>query len=236
MRKTDTDRVPEGVIEENIPVIEAVASGIASGSKMPSGVVFNDLVSWGVEGLIKAYHNYKDDKGTQFKTYAYYRIKGEILDRIRREWSYRNPIDYRHQQDRIKDRIAEVTEEALQDFEGERMTDPDREEKVNDLISNSAMMYLMSVDDVDVVSNTVGTQDPAIEVIDEVERSHDRNILWEEIRHLDNLEKKILQMFYIQGLKQIEIADALNLSRSKVCRLHMKVLEKLRRRLSKRMG
>jgi len=234
-QQSSQEKIPESLIEDHLPIVESVASSLASGGKLPPGVVFNDLVSWGIEGLIKAHFNFKNDKGTQFKTYAFYRIRGEILDRIRREWSYRNPTDYRHHQDKIKARIAEVAAEQLDVIREDDGTErPD--EKVNDLIANSAVVYLLSLDDVEIVSNLSGTRDPAIEIIDEVEAHQDREALWEEIQHLNEEEKKIVELFYIQGYKQKDIADELKLSRSKVCRIHMKILEKLRRRLQRRFA
>ena len=211
-------------------IVESVASGLSAGGKLPPGVVFEDLVSWGVEGLIKARKTFDPANENQFSTYAFYHIRGEILDRVRREWNYRNPTDYKAQQQRIQQRIAEVTKDITSEN-----TDGSSEDTVTELIANSAVVYLLSLDDINVASTVHGTMDPAIEVIDELERSQDKTTLWDEIQNLEEDEKKIVEMFYVQDLKQKEIAEKLSLSRSKVCRMHMRILEKLRRRLQKKM-
>jgi RNA polymerase sigma factor for flagellar operon FliA len=236
-KKEQKNKISEEFIREHLPVVESVASGIASGSKMPPGISYQDLVSWGVEGLIKAKNNFKEDKGTKFKTYAFYRIRGEMLDKLRREWSYRNPADYKQQQEKIQMRIAEVTQDILDDSSPSLDTDTNlpKDERINDIISNSAVVYLLSLDEIESVSVSQGTGDPSIEVLDEMDRTSTNSILWEEINSLEADEKKVVELFYVKDLKQKEIAEALNLSRSKVCRLHMKVLEKLKRRLQRRM-
>lgn len=227
-------KISEEFITDHISTVESIASMIISGSKTPPGVTYHDLVSWGVEGLIKAKNNFKSDKGTQFKTYAYYRIRGEILDKLRQEWYYRNPTDYKQQQEKIQRRIAEVTEDAL---EGESDgTIREIEGKVNDLIANSAVVYLLSLEDIESVSKIEGTGgDPAIEVIEEVDRDESHSLLWEELNKLSKDERRLIELFYLKDQKQKEIAKIMSLSRSKVCRMHMKILEKLRRRLEKRL-
>ena len=57
---------------------------------------------------------------------------------------------------------------------------------------------------------------------------------WEEIDKLDDDEKNIVYLFYVNGLKQLEISEKLNFSRSKVSRLHALALEKLKKRLKRK--
>jgi RNA polymerase sigma factor FliA len=196
---------------------------------MPPGVVFQDLVSWGVEGLIKAKKKFDSTKGAQFKTYANFRIRGEILDKLRKEWSYRSPTAFKHYKDKIQDRITEVIEETLSD---EDHADPDR--KVNDLLSNTAIVYMLSLEDMTVSSAAEQVEDSSENFADDVEHEDEYSVLWDEIKDLDSEEQEIISMFYKQSMSQKEISETLKLSRSKVCRVHSKVLEKLRRRLSNR--
>jgi RNA polymerase sigma factor for flagellar operon FliA len=210
-------------VREHQSMIEAIASGIVGRGALPTGVDFDDLVSWGGEGLIKAYRNYRPDKGTVFKTYAYYRIRGEMYDRIRSEWQYRNPVDYAEQRRKIQERIADVVEEALAtnvDVSGSEI-----EERMNHLIYDSAVVCLVSLEGIEDVE---GVPDDRFEA---AETNHSE--LWDEIAKLDTEERQVIEMFYVHGLKQKEISEKLNQSRSRVCRIHMKVLDKLRRRLSR---
>ena len=220
------DVISDEFVTEHISIVESIASGIVSGGKVPPCIDFGDLVSWGVEGLIKAKKNYKEGKGTQFKTYAYYRVRGEMLDKIRSEWQYRNPGDYEAYRKRVRSRIAEVADAQSKDG---GVPGASVQENVKSLIENSGMVYMLSSDDVEIVSEKAGTKNPEIEHIDETD-----SVLWEEIRKLEGDERQIVEMFYVKGFKQIEIAEKLSFSRSKVCRIHMSVLNKLRNRLHKR--
>jgi RNA polymerase sigma factor for flagellar operon FliA len=210
-------------MKDHMPMVEALAANILSSGKVPPGMEFNDLVSWGAEGLIKAHQNYKLDKGSQFKTYAYYRIRGEIFDQIRVEWRYRNPNEYQDYRKRNQEKIADLAQTALDDFDS---TQGSQDGYVNRLITNSAVMCLMSLDSMDVESVSDGTRNPETQFIDEKQ-----DILWEEIRKLDAEEQRIIELFYIHEMKQKDIAETLGISRSSVCRVHMKILEKLKIRL-----
>jgi RNA polymerase sigma factor for flagellar operon FliA len=215
-------------MKEHIPMIEALAANIIASGKVPPGMDFNDLVAWGVEGLIKAFRNYRTDKGSQFKTYAYYRIRGEMFDQIRIEWRYRNPNDYQEHRKKSQEQIADFAESALDDYESSgNQSNP--EGYVNRLITNSAVMCLMSLDSVEIASESDGTKNPEIEHIDQKQ-----DILWDEIRKLEQDEQRIIEMFYIHDMKQKEIAEHLGISRSSICRIHMKILEKLKLRLKER--
>jgi RNA polymerase sigma factor (sigma-70 family) len=90
------------------------------------------------------------------------------------------------------------------------------------------------MEDVDNVSINQA-EDPTDMLINRIDSDQDHMILLEEVKTLEEDERKIIELFYFKEMKQKEIAEALNLSRSKVCRMHMKILEKLRRRLERRM-
>ena len=216
----------DAFIEEHRAMIEGVASQLMSRGSVPSVIEFGDLVSFGMEGLIKAHRNFKSDKGSSFQTYAYYRIRGEMYDRIRTEWQYRNPGDYADYRRRIQDRIADVVEEAITDLDGNPVSG-DLDGRFLDLLSDSAMVCLMSID---VVGDVEGATDVGMDAIDNAD-----DTLWAEIKSLDPLEQQFIDLFYIKGIKQKDIADQMNQSRSKICRLHMRILEKLRKRLKKKM-
>lgn len=213
-------------ITEHRSMIEAIASQLIGKGSVPSVIEFGDLVSFGMEGLIKAHRNFKPDKGSTFKTYAYYRIRGEMYDRIRSEWQYRNPGDYADYRKRVQERIADVVDEAITDLDSDTQV-VDVETRFFDLLSDSAVVSLMSID---VIGDVPATRDWALD-----QRQETDDVLWAEIKNLDPLEQEFIELFYIRGIKQKDIAEHMNQSRSKICRLHMRILEKLRKRLKKRL-
>ena len=239
--------ITEKTVREHMPMVESIAASVAAGGKLPPSIGFADLISWGLEGLVKSWVTFDPNKNVLFRTYASYRVRGEILDRIRNEWRYRNPSNYADQQERIQRRISEVARESLEvdpndaalETDDPTVSDPDKPKtgagRVGDLIANSAVVYLLSLDSMEVGPDVPGAKDPGDEIVEEMEFARERNILWEEIQSLTKMEKQLIHLFYIEDYNQKEISEQLNLSKSKVSRLHVKILEKLRRRLGRRM-
>lgn len=230
VKKNPLSEPNNAFIEEHISVVEAVASSIAGKGNLPAGIVFNDLVSWGVEGLMKAKASFKEDKGAQFKTYANFRVRGEMLDNLRKEWSTKSPGGYKAYQEKIQDRIAEVLEGALENAEKQ---EGESSKKVNDLLSGSAMVYMLSMEDLADSSMVDSVVDTSTTFEEDVDKEEDKNILWDEVDELEELEQQIVKLFYKIGKSQKDIAEELKLSRSKVCRMHNQILQKLKRRINR---
>ena len=230
--------ITEKTVREHMPMVESIAASVAAGGKLPPSIGFADLISWGLEGLVKSWASFDPKKGVLFRTYASYRVRGEMLDRIRNEWRYRNPSSYADQQERIQRRISEVARDSMdanvEELDGEekealknKEQSTDGKGRVGDLIANSAVVYLLSLDSMEVGPDVPGAKDPGEEIVEEMEFARERSILWEEIQSLSKLEKQLIHLFYIEDYNQKEIAELLNLSKSKVSRLHVKILEKL---------
>ena len=102
------DSIPMDKMDEYLNLIRTIVASIFSGGNIPPGIEFDDLVGYGYEGLMKAWKNYKNDKGALFKTYATYRIRGEVLDYIRKEWKSRNPSYQRKvDKEKVQEKIQE---------------------------------------------------------------------------------------------------------------------------------
>lgn len=216
--------ITDAFISEHRPLVEGIARKIATQRSLPLGIEFGDVLSWGMEGLMKARRQYRADKGSSFKTYAFYRIRGEIYDHIRSEWQYRNPTDMQEQHKKIQDRIADMVEESLLNGDIDAVNFDD---KITSMIQESVIVCLMSLDsiqDLDAVYDTSSA-------VDEV--PYQDSPVWEEVKKLEPLEQTFVELFYVKDLNQKEISDALQLSRSSVSRLHSRILVKLKRRMER---
>ena len=231
------DSIPPERQEEFINLIRTIVASIYSGSNIPPGIEFDDLVGFGYEGLIKAWRNYKNDKGAVFKTYATYRIRGEILDYIRKEWKSRNPA-YQRRSDKDKEVVVDRIQELAGDsFEAaEPQNEEERAEVLQNTISNTAMVYLLSLENIENVQESLKKEDVGNEIINRIERTNERVFLADAIAELKDEEQKLVKMYYYEGKNQIEISRALEMSKSKVSRLHMKVLEKLKHKMSSKLN
>ena len=230
--KTKSEEGSNGDLEfvkDYMPLIEKIAKSVIKFNKLPIGVELGDLMSWGVEGIVKAKSKFNESKGAQFKTYASIRIKGEMLDNIRKEWNIRSPQAYKKHKDQLAEKIAAYVEDSINNEKGETL---------DSIFSRSMMMYMVSLDDMNVDSD--GSLVSSYEVIDESQNQsadllalEEYNIMWSTVASLEEPDKSVVELFYKHNKSQKDIAAELNLSRSKVCRIHSKVLDQLKRKLEK---
>ena len=222
--------VPEDFIKTFLPNINAISSGIFKRTKLPPGIEFGDLVSWGIEGLIKAKKKFKDTGKSKFSTYAFYRIRGEILDTLRKEWHYRSPKEYKKHRVEIQKKMADFIQGMC--MLDEKDSDPSQpKDPVQKVAEPASLVYLMSIDNLEVESSQTGTRNPEIEMLDE-DMTDEYNLITKAIGTLSSDEQQIVDLFYNHGYRQNQIAKKLNFSTSKVCRLHMKLLVKLKKSLN----
>jgi RNA polymerase sigma factor for flagellar operon FliA len=223
------------LIAEHMGMIQAIAANIVGAGKIPPGMSFNDLVSFGVEGLVKGYEKFDAGRGVDFKVYSSYRIRGEMLDRIRTEWRYRNPGSYKSYQNQLKEKVAQIAADSAEEGKGKPANMQEQGKQLQNLMANTAMAYLLSTDDFQIQSEMEGAKDPAHEVIESMSFDQERKVLWEEIATLPEDERKIVQLFYVENKSQKDISDLLGFSKSKISRLHLQILHKLRLRMNRKL-
>jgi len=228
------DSIPPERMDEFVNLIRTIAATIFSGGNIPNGIEFEDLVGYGYEGLNKAWRNYKNDKGALFKTYASYRVRGEILDFIRKEWKSRNP-SYTRVYD--KEKALEKINEAAYDLyqETNPQTDEEKDVVLHTAISNSLVVYLLSLENIENISNILKREDVSKEIIDRFERSNERIFLQESIEELEPEEIKLIKMYYYDSKNQIDIANHLGMSKSKISRMHMRIMQKLKSKIAAKL-
>jgi len=212
------------IVADNMQLVNNIAANILKSGSVPPGMTFDDLLSYGIDGLLKAWDNFDSGKGIQFRVYASYRVRGEMLDSIRREWRYRNPGKY---QNPTSDKVGKASKDILNEGEGKSET-----EKVRNVVSGSAIAYLLSFEEKNIDAPD-DSGDMSEQVLDDIHFSDVRSMLWHEVQSLNEDERKFIKMFYIDSFSQQEIAQELGFSKSKVSRMHAAILTKLKERLRK---
>jgi RNA polymerase sigma factor for flagellar operon FliA len=222
-------------IEAYMPLVHSIASMVSS-KGLPPNIEYDDLVSDGTVGLMKAWDNFDPNRGVKFETYASYRIRGEILDGLK---NY-NPVPYRVQvmvRDLAKKGISslvskkEEKEEKL--LEKKELSEDEFKialKRIKKLVSASALMYLLSIEEMAGVGLEVpvpGETTPAAEAEFNELKMRIRKI----IENLPPLQKKVLELFFHKGINQKSIAKQLNLSRPKVCRVIAKAVNTIKGKL-----
>jgi len=237
-RKTRDPSIRETFIKQYAPLVKYVAGKVAVG--MPNNVEFDDLVGYGVFGLIDAIDKYDPDKNVKFKTYAVTRIRGAIFDELRL-------IDFVPRSVRQKTREIETTISSLEAQLGRTATDVEVASavgmneaeyiKVIQKISGTSIISLndlwYSGDDNDKVSigdsiESPSSLNPDVMVVNE----EIRRVIVDAINELPDKEKKILVLYYYEDLTLKDIGRVLQVTESRVSQLHTKAVLHLRSKLT----
>lgn len=233
--RTD-DPVRNALLEENLNLVYHVARKM--GHKGSGEIEFEELVSAGTMGLMDAIDKFEPERGLAFSTFAVPRIRGAILDELRRLDSVSRTV-------RRKQRDVDTAREELTAKLGRTPNDDELADELNiDLetlwrwrqdMERAVQVSLDSPageDDasqgtlVDVlIDDDAATPEQILDQQEEVE------LLKREIAALDEQERTVLGLYYYEELKLREIADVLELTVSRISQIRTKAIKTLRTRL-----
>jgi RNA polymerase sigma factor for flagellar operon FliA len=237
--KTDgDDSARDRLVLAYSPLVKYVAGRMASG--LPSHVDEGDLISYGLEGLIKAVGRFDPGRQIKFETFAITRIKGQIIDELR-------SLDWVPRSVRAKARDIERANMALENKLQRAPTDHEMADKLgvslDDFhsslvqISNSSVVALdelwtLSDSSGDQVSLLDTIQDPdAIDPVNAMDQAEVKDRLAGAIERLPEREKLVVALYYYESLTLREIGEVLGVTESRVSQLHTKAILRLKSRL-----
>jgi RNA polymerase sigma factor, FliA/WhiG family/RNA polymerase sigma factor, sigma-70 family len=237
-KKARDPAIREFFIKQYAPLVKYVAGKVAVG--MPSNVEFDDLVGFGVFGLLDAIDKFDPEKNVKFKTYAVTRIRGSIFDELRSmDWV---PRSVRQKTREIEDAIVRLESRlgrTASDTEiaGSLGVSENEFQQTLFKISGTSIMSLNDVwysgDDSERISIGDSIESPASlnpDVI--VEREEIKRVIVEAINELPEKEKMVLVLYYYEDLTLKEIGQVLNVTESRVSQLHTKANLRLRAKLT----
>ena len=236
--KTKSAEIREKLIVEYVPLVKVVAGRLSM--YLGHNVEYDDLVGYGVFGLIDAIDKYELGKEVKFETYASLRIRGSILDQIRKmDWI---PRTLRQKQKNLDAAIKEV--EALT---GRTATDEEVANQLNisteELTEWHSQMKAMNVISLNEYVENVG--EPVMDAQNNshfeqpsnvVEKSELKSMLMESLGNLTEKEKKVILLYYYEELTLKEISKVMEVSESRVSQLHTKALVKMRKKMGPYMN
>ncbi|MCF7913646.1 MAG: RNA polymerase sigma factor WhiG [Spirochaetaceae bacterium] len=237
-RKNQDPKIRDMFVKQYAPLVKYVAGKVAVG--MPHNVDFDDLVGFGVFGLIDAINKYDPDKHVKFKTYAVTRIRGAIFDELR-------SIDWVPRSVRQKSREIEDTVHRLEASLGRSATDKEIAaelgmsesdfQKTMMKISGTSILSLNDVwysseenDSISIVDSIESPQSLNPDTI--VEKEEIKRVIVQAIDELPEKEKKVLVLYYYEDLTLKEIGKVLEVTESRISQLHTKAIIRLRSKLT----
>ena len=218
------------IIVKYLPLIKYVVSRMAV--TPPTGLDYEDLLSFGVFGLLDAVEKFDPSKGFVFQTYAIPRIRGAILDELRKcDWFSRTGREKVQKLNKAMEKIlrdkGEIRDEWLMEEMG---IDQDEYYEIQDLASRG---YITSLDDTTPlddgeVSVEATLADEREGIVERLDDESEKQELIEALSELPERERNMLSLYYYEGLNLKEIGKVLGVTESRVSQIHGKALSMLR--------
>ena len=236
-QKKKTPQLREQIILEYAPLVKLVAGRLSM--YLGYNVEYEDLVSYGIFGLIDAIDKFDLGKEVKFETYASLRIRGTILDQIRKmDWI---PRTVRQKQKRIDEAIKQIemrTGKNASDEElavelgisDDELLNWQSQLKVTNVVSLNEYLEQGSEPVMDAHKNSHFVQPE-----DKVQEDELKQMLAETMETLTEKERNVILFYYYEELTLKEISNILEVSESRVSQLHTKALLKMRKKLGNYM-
>ncbi|MGH8018590.1 MAG: sigma-70 family RNA polymerase sigma factor [Opitutaceae bacterium] len=223
----------EALLQLYLPIVKSIVGKIKI--NLPPHIEEDDLYSVGLAGLISALKKYDPSQQKSFGSYAAMRIRGAILDELRRmDWMPRNA------RSNFK-RLRKTVEELEQ-----RLGRPAKEEEVRNELNLTPKEYSELMDEVRPISfipldHTPGGEEgdetslyeviadhTAPSVTDKMEKEELIKMVAERINQLPEVPRKVLAMYYYEDMRLAEIASVFGLTESRICQIHSQAILSLR--------
>lgn len=228
----DSQEKLDGDITEYTPLVKRIAYHLMS--RLPSSVQQDDLIQAGMIGLLEALRNYDASQGASFQTYARIRVRGAMLDEIRKnDWAPRSVhrkarmvaevvrnIEHETGRDARDQEIAKALDVSLKDY--------------HRLLQDASGHRVFSYDELGVESHG-GAESMCAKVQGPLEglQSEDfKRSLADAIAGLPERERLVMTLYYDEELNLREIGAVLGVSESRVCQIHSQAVIRLQSRMT----
>lgn len=237
-RKVQTPELREQIIIEYAPLVKLVAGRL--NMYLGYNVEFEDLVSYGIFGLIDAIDKFDMTKDVKFETYASLRIRGAILDQIRKmDWI---PRTVRQKQKKIDEAIRVVEARTGKTASDEEIASELglSEDELLGWQSQLKVTNVVSLNEyveqgTEPVMETRGNSH-FIQPEEMVEQSELKEMLEKAMKQLTEKESKVILLYYYEEMTLKEISRILEVSESRISQLHTKALSKMQKTMGSYMG
>lgn len=217
----------QSLVDQYAPLVARIAHHLRA--RLPANVQSDDLIQAGMIGLLEAARRFEDNRGASFETYAGIRIRGAMLDEIRRgDWA---PRSVHRNARRIGEAIGAVEKRigrAAHDHEVAAELGIEVEE-YHAALRDSLSCRLFSWEDLAGDNDPEDTETGA--PLDGIMRARFRAQLAQEIATLTEREQLVLSLYYEEEMNLKEIGAVLGVSESRISQIHTQIAGKLRAKL-----
>ena len=224
----------EDMVEQHAPLVKRIACHLIN--RLPASVQLEDLIQAGMIGLLEASRNYDENQGASFETYAGIRIRGSMLDEIRKnDWAPRSVH-----------RKARMVAEAVREIENEQGRDARDTEiaesldmSLNDyykILQDNSYHKVLSFEDMGTGDDSMldNMSDGGPGILDGLQREDMQRIVTEAIASLPERERLVMALYYDEELNLREIGAVMGVSESRVSQIHSQAVIRLQARMTNR--
>jgi RNA polymerase sigma factor FliA len=229
------------LIRDNLNLVDILVGRMAT--QVPSFMSRDDMRSAGMMGLIDAANKFDASKNILFKTFAEYRIRGAILDEMRKlDWFSRS---LRDKQNKIARTMSHLEHTLVRDPDDHEMAEAMGLplEEYRKMLSEVSHLGCVSLNE------TLDNSDQGKSFLDTLEDQNENSlpgtrlenheltkIMAEILEKLSEKERLVISLYYYEELTQKEIADAMEISEGRVSQLHSQALIKLKNKVQSRLN
>ncbi|MCG9697135.1 RNA polymerase sigma factor FliA [Shewanella sp. Isolate11] len=218
------------IVEQYAPLVKRIAHHLLA--RLPASVQLDDLIQAGMMGLLEASSKFDGSKGAKFETFAGIRIRGSMLDEIRRgDWVPRSV--HRNQR-----RVAQVIDELEQEL-GRDAKDHEIAERLavsldeyHHILNDVSVGKIIGIEDLGVSADVIGQEeDHQDDAFDALAEDQFQGALVEAIKLLPERDGLVLSLYYDEALNLKEIGAILEVSESRVSQILSQAMLRLKAKL-----
>ena len=223
----------EDLVTSNVDLVKRIAQHLIA--RLPSNVEIDDLLQAGMVGLLEAARNFDASRGASFETYAGIRIRGAMLDDIRKhDWT---PRSVHHKYRMVAEAISAIENEKGAPAESGEVAERlgIGIDEYHRILADSAGSRLFSLEETESEPSALRSPPRSKLATPEQELDQDqaRARLAEAIDDLPERERLVLSLYYEKELNLKEIGAVLNVTESRICQIHGQAVVRLRGVLDK---
>ena len=222
----------DAVVERHAPLVKRIAYHLMS--RLPPSVQADDLIQSGMIGLLEAARNYDASQGASFETYAGIRIRGAMLDEIRKcDWA---PRSLHRKVRRVAEAVREIEageSRAARDFEVADKLGISLD-AYHRILQDASGHRIFSVEDLVAGADSIaeGLCGAIPGPTEEIEKDQFKQSLASVVSTLPERERLVMSLYYDEELNLREIGAVLGVSESRICQIHGQALLRLKARMS----
>jgi RNA polymerase sigma factor for flagellar operon FliA len=229
----------EDLVREYIPVVKSIVARLAI--SLPSHIGREDLYSSGLVGLLNAIRNFDPAGGSLFDSYARVRIRGAIFDELRSlDWVPRSVHDRAKKVQNVIQQIEQEKGDVASSAEvaaAMGLSESEYEELLEGIKGTTFISLDCALGDDDgSVGHEFVADDAGSRPSDRVERQELALLIAERIKALPEMQRKVLAMYYFEGMWLREIAAVFKVTESRICQIHTQAILGIKAHLRRHKG